>query len=299
VAARINAGDVGRGDVFFIDPQEIIVDEELNGRWTPHDGEAVEDMAKSFEAEGQLQPVQVRKVADNRVQLVLGYRRHRAALLYNQRHPDSPMKLKCVVVTVNDEEAFRRNIVENKQRAETTPIDDAFNHRRLREEFGWTDARIAGFYGMTPSYVGLLKKLLLLPTDAQLHVHKRQLSVQAAAALADLPAEEQKQALASQQPGESLSKSVVKQVRAKKIARGGKQSRSLPRAEGGTQEHVELLCPQCHGMVHATYTNETLAALYPTIAQLRKAPELSSFLRWVRKQPPTRRKRNQPRRHKL
>jgi ParB-like chromosome segregation protein Spo0J len=66
VAARINAGDVGRGEVFFIDPQEIIVDEKLNGRWTPHDAEAVEDMAKSFEAEGQLQPVQIRKVADNK-----------------------------------------------------------------------------------------------------------------------------------------------------------------------------------------------------------------------------------------
>lgn len=73
----------------------------------------------------------------------------------------------------------------------------------------------------------------------------------------------------------------------------------LPRAEGGTQEDVELLCPQCHGMVHATYTNETLAGLYPTLAQLRKAPELTSFLRWVRKQPSTRRKRNRPRRRKL
>src|SRR2546421_6154071 len=72
-----------------------------------------------------------------------------------------------------------------------------------------------------------------------------------------------------------------------------------PRAEGGTQEDVELLCPQCHGMVHATYTNETLATLYPTIDQLRKAPELRAFLGWVRKQPPTRRKRNLPRRHKL
>ena len=48
---------------------------------------------------------------------------------------------------------------------------------------------------MTPSYVGLLKKLLMLPTPAQQHVHKRELSVQAAASLADLPAEEQKQAL--------------------------------------------------------------------------------------------------------
>src|SRR5262249_10183431 len=114
-------------------------------------------------------------------------------------------------------------------RAETTPIDDAFNQRRLREEFGWTDARIAEFYGMTSSYVGLLKKLLMLPTAAQLHVHNRELSVQAAAALAGLPAGEQKQALASHQPGESLPKPVVKQVRKKKIARGGQQPR--PRAE--------------------------------------------------------------------
>ena len=68
----------------------------------------------------------------------------------------------------------------------------------------------------------------------------------------------------------------------------------LPRERGGTQDHVELLCRQCHGMVHATYTNRTLAILYPTIEQLRRAPELTGFLRWVRKQPPSRRTRNEP-----
>src|SRR4051794_36426299 len=73
----------------------------------------------------------------------------------------------------------------------------------------------------------------------------------------------------------------------------------LPREKGGTQEHVELLCPQCHGMVHATYTNRTLADQYPTIDELRQAPELAGFLKWVRKQPPTRRKRNEPRRRKI
>jgi hypothetical protein len=73
----------------------------------------------------------------------------------------------------------------------------------------------------------------------------------------------------------------------------------LPRAEGGTVEDVELLCRQCHGMVHATYTNETLGALYPTIEQLRRAPELAKYIRWVRKLPPGRRKRNAPRRQRL
>src|SRR5215475_5631720 len=73
----------------------------------------------------------------------------------------------------------------------------------------------------------------------------------------------------------------------------------LPRSKGGDVDDVELLCSQCHGMVHATYTNETLANLYPTLQELRKAPELEKYIGWVRKQPPSRRTRNQPRRRKL
>jgi hypothetical protein len=72
-----------------------------------------------------------------------------------------------------------------------------------------------------------------------------------------------------------------------------------PREKGGTREDVELICAQCHGMVHATYTNETLAALYPTLAKLREAPELEGFLGWVRKQAPSRRSRNRPRRRRI
>ena len=72
-----------------------------------------------------------------------------------------------------------------------------------------------------------------------------------------------------------------------------------PKSKGGTADDVELICSQCHGMIHATFTNATLAALYPTIEQLRVAPELAAFLKWVRKQPPTRKKRNKSRRRKV
>lgn len=72
-----------------------------------------------------------------------------------------------------------------------------------------------------------------------------------------------------------------------------------PKSKGGTTDDVELACPQCHGMVHATFTNATLAALYPTAEKLRAAPELAKFLKWVRKQPITRRKRNKDRRRKV
>jgi 5-methylcytosine-specific restriction enzyme A len=72
-----------------------------------------------------------------------------------------------------------------------------------------------------------------------------------------------------------------------------------PKSRGGTQDDVELICSQCHGMVHATFTNETLAAVYPTLPRLREAPELESYLKWVRKQSPTRRKRNRTRRRRI
>jgi 5-methylcytosine-specific restriction endonuclease McrA len=73
----------------------------------------------------------------------------------------------------------------------------------------------------------------------------------------------------------------------------------VPKSKGGTNEHIELLCGQCHSMVHATFTNATLEAVYPTLAQLRTAPELTGYIRWVRKQPPTRRTKNAPRRRKV
>ena len=74
---------------------------------------------------------------------------------------------------------------------------------------------------------------------------------------------------------------------------------TLPKSRGGTHEDVELICGQCHTMVHATFTNRTLATVYPTMAELRKAPELVAFIRWVRKQPATRRTRNAPRNRKV
>src|SRR5262245_2253025 len=73
----------------------------------------------------------------------------------------------------------------------------------------------------------------------------------------------------------------------------------LPKQKGGTHDDVELLCSQCHSMVHVTYSNRTLAWQYASLAELRQAPELENYIRWVRKQPATRRTRNARRRKKL
>lgn len=72
-----------------------------------------------------------------------------------------------------------------------------------------------------------------------------------------------------------------------------------PKSKGGTNEDVELICSQCHSMVHATFTNETLAAIYATLPELRKAAELQPYIRWIRKQPSTSRSKNKPRKWRV
>ena len=72
----------------------------------------------------------------------------------------------------------------------------------------------------------------------------------------------------------------------------------LPKSKGGTMAHIALLCRMCHPMVHETFENRTLAKEFTCIDDLRKAPELQPFLKWVRKQPATRKKRVAPRKSK-
>lgn len=188
MAVKINAGDdVKRGEFFFVSPGEIQVDHSLNGRWTEHAEDDVTDLAESFHREGQLQPCLVRKVAGNKLQLVAGYRRHAAVVKHNELYPDSPLQLKVIVTTVNDQEAFFRNVEENRARKSTSPVDDAVNQRKLRDAMGWKDKDIAALYKMSQGYVSQLKKILTLSRKTQEKIHAGKLTVAVALDLASLP----------------------------------------------------------------------------------------------------------------
>jgi ParB family chromosome partitioning protein len=232
MAIKIEAGDVKRAEMFLIDPQEIQVDQKANGRWQPHTEADISARADSFEQLGQLEPVTVRRVAGNKVQLVFGYLRHAAALEYNKRHPDSPMKLKCLVVQCNEIEALVRNITENRERKATTPIDDAHAQRRLREEHGYTDTQIAALYKVSPAYVSQLKKLTSLTPAAQTQVHRNELSVSAALTLADLPEKDQKEIVTKAK--EVAAKNAPGSTEGVKAGQGGSSKPEItsPRGKG-------------------------------------------------------------------
>ena len=231
MAMKLNAGETVRQDLFSIFPENIVVIPGENGRKEPHSQEEIESLARSILEYTQLEPVVVRRIEDHKVQLVAGYGRYTAVKYINTvLQPNNPVKLQCKVVDLNPEEAFVRNLVENIERAATTPIDDAHNQRRLREQYGWSEAKIADFYKKSVAYISQLRKTLVLPTEIQQGVAQGNIPLAAALDLAALPAEEQKEAVAeatNPETGKVVAETVRKRVRGKKIEAGGGKGRSI------------------------------------------------------------------------
>ena len=61
----------------------------------------------------------------------------------------------------------------------------------------------------------------------------------------------------------------------------------LPREEGGTEAHKVSMCKPCHGHIHATYDNRTLALALCTLDALRRDPKILKFVKFIRKQDPS------------
>ena len=82
---KLDAGEVGRQDLFSILPENITVNQEDNGRAVPQSEDIVEALARSILEHGQLEPAIVRRIEGHKVQLVAGYGRWRAVCLRGSR----------------------------------------------------------------------------------------------------------------------------------------------------------------------------------------------------------------------
>jgi ParB/RepB/Spo0J family partition protein len=189
----------GRKDMWYVDPRELVINLAENSRMFPPSDEAIVERAYSMMENGQLQPIMVRKANDG-YHVVLGFTRALAGMkIVNDLQPcevGKGFQLKCVLTDANVQEAYVRSLDENLERNQTSPMDDAFNHRKLREELGWDEDRIAKKFKCSVSWLGQMKKLLTLASDVQAKVHDGLLTVTRAIELADLSEEEQKEELA-------------------------------------------------------------------------------------------------------
>jgi ParB family transcriptional regulator, chromosome partitioning protein len=133
------------------------------------DEAALAELAASIEASGLLQPVVVRP-KDGAYELIAGERRWRAAQRLGWA------RIPAVVKDADDQTLLTLALIENLQRHDLSPIDEAAGYQRLSEEFRLPQAEIARIVGRNRSTVANLLRLLQLPEEVQAMVHRGELS---------------------------------------------------------------------------------------------------------------------------
>lgn len=139
----------------------------------------LEELAQSIKEVGVMQPIVVRRDGQN-YQIVAGERRWRAA----QRA--GLIRIPAVVKEVPDDKVLELALIENIQREELTPIEEAHAYQRLMEEMGLTQEELAVRVGKDRATISNTIRLLRLPLDVQKMVEDRTISMGHARALLSL-----------------------------------------------------------------------------------------------------------------
>jgi ParB family transcriptional regulator, chromosome partitioning protein len=154
-------------------PREIPVDQidrnPYQTRSQMHEGQLAE-LAASITANGVVQPVLVRPLANGRFQLIAGERRWRASQLAGKT------TIPAILRQVSDEQAMEITIVENLQRADLNPMEQARAYDRLSREFHMTQEQMAQRTGKDRASVANFLRLLRLPAAVQTRVESGELS---------------------------------------------------------------------------------------------------------------------------
>jgi ParB family chromosome partitioning protein len=165
---------------------------------TQMDDERIEDLSRSIRANGIIQPIIVRKV-DQGFEIVAGERRWRAA----QRA--GLLKVPVVVRDIPEDRLLAVALIENIQREDLNPIEEAFAYRRLAEEFHLTQEQIADAVGKDRSSIANTVRLLRLPQEVRTNVASNALSMGHARAILALAGEAAQVRLARDIIARSLS----------------------------------------------------------------------------------------------
>lgn len=163
------------------------------------DGDELKQLAASITANGVVQPILVRPLASGRFQLIAGERRWRASELANKE------TIPAILRQVSDEQAMEITIVENLQRADLNPIEQARAYERLGREFGMTQEQMAHRTGKDRATVGNFLRMLKLPEGVQAKVASGVLSFSHAKVLLALEHPEEVELAASKILSLSLS----------------------------------------------------------------------------------------------
>lgn len=148
---------------------ELVRDNSLQPR-TNYNDEKLESLKKSIKEKGVLQPILIRQKNDF-YEVVAGERRLRAARALGFA------EVPAIIKNVNDQEALVLALVENIQREELNPIEEAEAYKKLINEFNFTQEAVANSVGKDRTTVANLMRLLNLSDEIQKSIYDKKLSV--------------------------------------------------------------------------------------------------------------------------
>ncbi|CDI01195.1 chromosome partitioning protein [Candidatus Competibacter denitrificans Run_A_D11] len=177
--------------VFSETLRPLPVEHIVKGRYQPRQTlqeDSLHELADSIRAQGLVQPIVVRPLGGEHYELIAGERRWRAAQLAGLS------EIPAIVREVPDQAAIAMALIENIQREDLNPLEEAVALRRLIAEFALTHQQAAEAIGRSRTSVTNLLRLLDLTEDVQRLVHERKLEMGHARALLPLPADLQREA---------------------------------------------------------------------------------------------------------
>lgn len=162
---------------------QLDVDAIQRGKYQPRremDAEALEELANSIKKQGIIQPLIVRPVND-KYEIIAGERRWRAAQIAGLTH------VPAIIRHIPDEAAIAMALIENIQREDLNPVEEALALERLISEFGMTHQQIAEAVGKSRTSVTNLLRLLSLPDEVREMLERGLLEMGHARTLITLP----------------------------------------------------------------------------------------------------------------
>lgn len=170
--------------------QKLPIECLQRGKFQPRkqiDQAGLEELANSIRAHGIIQPIVVRPVDQERYEIIAGERRWRAAQLANLT------EVPVIIHHLNDEETLAFALIENIQRENLSPLDEARALKRLMDEFQLTQEEVAQTVGKPRTTITNYLRLLNLNADVQNMLEKCQIEMGHAKALLSLPLHQQEE----------------------------------------------------------------------------------------------------------
>ena len=143
--------------------------------------EELEELASSIEKDGLLQPILVRPMGSQKYQIIAGERRWQACKMVGL--PTVPVRIK----EADDDKALELALVENVQRSDLNPIEEAYGYRRMMERRNLTQSEVAQAMSKGRSTVANALRLLELPEEAQQLLFEEKITAGHARAILSIP----------------------------------------------------------------------------------------------------------------